>query len=355
MSLPAQTAAAIRTAIDNGVWRGLLPSERQLCEMFQVSRPTISTALHLLAQEGRVIIRQGRRNRLVPQVRHGSANQNRLVGLITSEPVSRLSLLPNQGISEMRTHLMKHGFVTQTLVCRARSPRVQRRKLAEFVRQNRVFCCVLISVRKEVQQWFVANSVPALVLGSCHPNIRLPSLDIDHRSVCRHAAGVFLRNGHRRMALVIPDANVAGDLASENGFREAIEQGPHKREARATVVRHNGTAGDITRKLDALFDSPDAPTALLVAKPQHVFIVIIYLLKRGLTVPDTISFIARDPEYYLEIADPPISHYKFEREAFINRLSRLMLRMVAHGRLNPEPNLMFPKFFAGGTVKSIRR
>lgn len=353
MSLPAQTAAAIRKAIDKGAWRDFLPSERQLCEMFQVSRPTISTALHLLAKDGRVEIRQGRRNRLLPQARTASANQNRLVGLVTSEPVARMAVVPNQGISEMRAHLMEHGFVTQTLVCQARSPRVQRRKLEEFVRQNRVFCCVLLSVRKEVQQWFVANSVPALVLGSCHPTVRLPSLDIDHRSVCRHAAGVFLSHGHRRMALVVPDANVAGDLASEHGFREAIEQGHHRREARATIVRHHGTAEDITRKLDALFDSPNAPTAMLVAKPQHVFIVIIYLLKRGLTVPDTVSFIARDPDYNLEIVSPPISHYKFGREAFINRLSRLMLRMVSHGHLKPEPNLIFPKFFAGGTVKSI--
>jgi LacI family transcriptional regulator len=352
-SLSAQAAASIAKAIDAGTWEEFLPSERRLCELFQISRPTIRTALHLLAKEGRIEIHQGRRNRLLAPTADTNRRQNRLVGLITHEPVAHMPLSSYQRISEMRSSLAEQGFATEILVCPPHSARTQRRKIEDFVRQNRVFCCVLLSVSQELQSWFSEHSVPALVLGSCHPDVTLPSLDVDYRSVCRHAAGIFLGKGHRRLALLVPNSAVAGDLASEAGFREAVAQRPASEDARAHIIRHNGTAQSISMKLDALFNSPQAPTALLVAKPQHVFIVIIYLLKRGLSVPDTVSFMARDYDHSFETVMPPIAHYGFGDESFYHRLSRLLLQMVSQGYLSPEPNLIFPKYNAGGTVKVL--
>jgi hypothetical protein len=112
-------------------------------------------------------------------------------------------------------------------------------------------------------------------------------LDVDYRAVCRHAAGIFLRQGHRHLALVVPDFGTAGDLASEESFKQAIEQ--HNDSARASVIRHNGTARSISSKLDALFESTQPPTALLVARTPYVFAVIMHLLNRGLGVPDPVS------------------------------------------------------------------
>jgi DNA-binding LacI/PurR family transcriptional regulator len=352
VSLPVQAANAIRQAIADGTWKESLPSERRLCEMLRVSRPTIRTALHLLAKDGLLAIHQGRRNRLLTAPRSGPERQSRLVGLIAPQPVSHLSLATYQGISEMCAHLTEQGFTTEILVCPPGSARVQQRRINEFVRQNRVFCCVLISVSKDLQQWFSENSVPALVLGSCHSQVKLPSLDFDYRSVCRHAAGILLGKGHRRLALVVPNSGVAGDLASEEGFNDATAS--HRADQTlGVIVRHNGTAAHISTKLDALFNSAHTPTALLVAKPQHVLIVIIYLLKRGLTMPDTVSLIARDYDQNFGVVSPPIAHYSPKEGAFAHRLSRLMLQMVNRGYLPPEPNLIFPKFLPGGTIRQL--
>ncbi len=62
---------------------------------------------------------------------------------------------------------------------------------------------------------------------------------------------------------------------------------------------------------------------------------------------------ARDYDYMFESVSPPISHYKFEEGTYAPRLSRLMLQMVGQGYLSPEPNLIFPAFVPGGTVKQI--
>jgi DNA-binding LacI/PurR family transcriptional regulator len=352
-SLSHLAADTIRRSILEATWTEFLPSERRLCEMLHVSRPTVRAALHQLAKERLIEIRQGRRNRVLVGSRSTAQSRRRLVGLITSEPVSQMAFVTFQGISELRANLAEQGIATEVLVCAPAGARAQRRKLEAFIQRHRIHCGVLLSVSKAIQLWFQQHEVPALVLGSCHPDVSLPSLDADYRSVCRHAAGIFLRRGHRRIALVLPDSGVAGDLVSEQGFREAIEQHKSLDAVRATVVRHNGTADHISMKLDALFSSAHAPTALLVAKNQHIFAVLIYLLKRGLTVPDTVSFIARDRDHVFATVSPPISHYTMDQNTYIRRLSRLTLQMVNQSHLKPEPNLIFPKYFAGGTVKQI--
>jgi len=339
--LSAQAADSLRKAIARRVWSEFLPSERRLCDLLQVSRPTIRTALGMLAKERVIEIQQGRRNRLLEPPAPSVPRQRRLVALVSHTPVSRLNLTAFLGINSMRAQLARHGFTTAEFVCVGRSPRVQRSRLEAFLRQNRVFCCVLLSVSREVQEWFAAHSIPSLVLGSCHPDVRLPSLDVDYRAVCRHAAGVFRRHGHRRLAFVVPDSGIAGDLASEDGFRAGAAG------AAATIVRHNGTRPHLAARLEALFATPRPPTALLVAKPAHTLTVLMHLLHHGIRIPGTVSLIARDhdPLYEHELA-----HYAFGDESFARRLSRLMVQMVSQGHLPAEPSLIFPRYVAGETV-----
>ena len=354
-TLSTQAAAAIRKAVEEGLWREHLPGERRLCEYFQVSRPTIRVALQELAREGLVEIRQGRRNRLIEQSRGAgrmSGKRSRLVGVIAPEPASHFSLTAHQLISELQVHLAENGFGMEILVCPPGGARARLRAVENFVRQNRVFCCLVVSASREVQQWFAQRSLPALVLGSCHEAVKLPSFDVDYRSVCRHAAGIFLGKGHRRLAVVVQDSGFAGDLASESGFCEGVDHHSGPGTARAVVIRHNGSASNLTAQLDALFNSERAPTALLVApRPWAAFTAIVHLLRRGFAVPDAVSVIARDQDPLFENVDPPIAHYRFEGNAFARRLSRLMLKLVSEGYLAPKPTLLIPEYFAGGTVK----
>lgn len=353
ISLADQAAAGIRKAIEEGAWADYLPSERRLCEIFQVSRPTIRSALRSLSKSGWFDIRQGRRTRLLPQHRRAAAAPSRLIGLIMQEDISHVTPSSYQLVSKMQALLAEHGFSVEILVCQAASPRAQRRKLESFLRQYRVACCVLLSVSTNLKRWFAERNFPALVLGSCDASVQLPSIDIDFRSICRHAAGVFLRHGHRRIALVLPNTHIGGDLASEQGFEEAVAQWnlTAKEPARALIVHHNGTAQNITSRLDALFNTPHAPTGILVVKPLYVYVVIIYLLQRGLSVPNTVSLIARDQDHVFEMVNPPITHYKYQSDVFVHRLIRLTLKLINQGSLKPEASLLFPDFVKGGTCK----
>lgn len=304
LSLSAHAADALRKAIADNVWSDFLPSERRLCDLLKVSRPTVRTALNALAQERVIEVRHGRRNRLLARSKTSPAPQSRLVVLVSHFPITQTTLTAYQGISEMRTHLAEHGFNTEVLVCPVRKASVQCRKLERFIQQS----CVLLSVSRDVQAWFARHSIPALVLGSCHADVKLPSLDVDYRAVCRHAAGVFRGKGHRRFAFIVPDSGAAGDLVSEEGFREGTVTRPGSPGVKAIVVRHPDSPSNLGPRLDALFASPTPPTALLVAKPAHTLAVVLHLLRRGIKVPDTVSLIARDHDPLFE---NELAHYSF--------------------------------------------
>jgi DNA-binding LacI/PurR family transcriptional regulator len=354
VSLSSQIASAIRKGIEDGLWEDYLPGERRLCELFQTSRPTVRTALHALAKDGWFEISHGRRSKLRRSRPLGKiADPKRSVGLIIHEPVSHLTATLAQGLNEIRLQLAAQGFTMEVYVCPARGVRAQKRGLEGFIRQHRVFCSVLVSASRTVQSWFSDRGIPALVLGSCHPAVKLPSLEVDYRAVCRHAAGIFLGKGHRNVALVIPDSGTAGDLASEEAFRAVVERSGQTG-ARATIVRHNGTANGLATRLDALFDSPTPPTGLLVARTQHVFGTMLHLLHRGLKVPDTVSLIARDADHLFESSDYPLSHYSFRRDAYIRLLGRSMLQLI-NDRPQPRPVLIVPRFLPGRTVRTFAR
>ncbi len=350
ISLTSQVFAYIRKRMETGEWQDYLPSERSLCDMLQVSRPTIRTALHQLGKEGLLDIKRGRRSRLSKASKPPRNFKTRVVGLISHEPISTMPPVSLRGISRMREYLVEQGFSTVSLVCQHHSAPAKLRSIETFLRQNNVLCCVLVSVNKEIQQWFARHAIPSLVLGSCHPSVNLPSFDVDYRSVCRHAAGVLLRKKHTHIALVLPNSGIAGELASEQGFHEAFKPHHGAGELNPVVVRHTGTARNITTRLDALFNSDRPPSALIVAKPWHVFAVIIYLLKHGLSVPEKVSLIARDQDLRFSFVEPAIAHYQFKSDMFERRLSRFIVKLISQGGLSREPQLIFPDYFEGGTV-----
>lgn len=350
--LSEQVAQSMKTLIDQGEWPQLLPSERHLSDQFHVSRPTIRAALRLLANQGFIQSQKGRR----PSVASQSAAPtpplpSRRVLIITHASPSQFSSTAYHGITEMQTHLAKHGWNCETFVCPTRGMRGQLLKLDQRIRQSGIACCILISVQKQIQQWFAARPLPTLVLGSCHASVSLPSFDIEYRSVCRHAAGVLLSKGHRRLAMIVPASQGPGDHASVVGFHEAIAS-HHGDPVSHHVIYHDDTPSHILTRLKALFASQEPPTGLIITRPKHVLLTMLHLLRQGCLIPENVSLISRDQDPLFNELSPRVAHYAFDPTLYTKRLARLILQLAHQKQLPLKPNLLFPKFDPGESVCS---
>ena len=210
LSLVRQTADILRAEIHKGTWKEWLPGERELTSSLQVSRNTVRAALKELAAVDLIEACHGAGYRILSSP-HPRPRTSHSVGLLA--PASLQTLRPHQAvwIDHLRAALIEKGLHLHLHqsgeTSRAQSPST----LQKLIGQRAYACWVLALCPKRIQRWFAQNNVPAVVAGSTLSEIDLPFVDLDHRSLCRHAAGLLLSFGHRRIAFLTRAPLYAGD------------------------------------------------------------------------------------------------------------------------------------------------
>lgn len=347
-SLVAQTVGVLRTEIGTGRWRQSLPGEHELCALLHVSRVTLRAALAQLQREGWLRAAQGRRREVVAprgQRSRIGGNDTRVV-LLTAEPLQNLPTFAVYWIDALREHLSDAGFHLEVHVSRSVYGARSRHALQELTQTIRPAAWVLYRSTLEMQRWFSAHAQPAVVTGSRHPGVELPSVDRDYRATCRHATGLFIAKGHRRLVLINPESGTGGELESEQGFLEAVAQTTVPG-VQGVVLRHDGSVTGICNRLDACFRKPEPPTALLVSRPAHVLTVVGHLLRRGLKLPQDVALISRDDDSFLEHVVPSVARYASNPSTFAQKLSKIVLAVAAGGVLTAADHRIMPHFVRG--------
>jgi DNA-binding LacI/PurR family transcriptional regulator len=349
-SLVSQTAAILREEIRKGEWREWLPGERALCEALQVSRNTLRAALLQLKRDGVIRSAHGAGNRIIsrPPRRAGTLRSHD-VALLSPEALERLRPSQTLWIDELRAMLSERG-------CRLHvfhGPQYYRANpaaaLEKLVAQHPHGCWVLALSNEPMQRWFERRGVPCVVSGSAYAGLNLPFRDLDHRALCRHAAGVMLGQGHRKVALLIPKSRRAGDLESEAGFVEGVRTSPHP-DAEVAVSYHDATVSGISQALRRLMEQKPPPTALLVANAYYYLTVIGRLAQTGWRIPQDVSVISRDEDPFLSFVVPTPARYVASHHTMARTLLRPVLELLEGGVVTHSAIRIMPDFIRGETL-----
>ncbi len=349
-SLVAQTAAYLKSEIARGVWAEWLPGERRLCASLQVSRNTLRAALDQLAAAGVIRPEHGLGSRIVrSRTTRRVVERPRTVCLLAAQPLEHLRPTQVLWIDELRALLIEHDCKLHLLhgqqYFRARPGAV----LDRLIRQHPHGCWILTRASEGTQRWFQDRGEPCVIAGSACAGVTLPFVDLDHQALCRHAAGVLLALGHRRMAFVTERTRRAGDAASEQGFIEGVRSSRHP-EAEALIVGHEPTTASVCATLQRLIDQPRPPTALLVANPYYYLTITSHLAQAGWRVPRDISVLSRDEDPFLSFLVPPPARYIIPPHVFARKLLRPVIELVETGAvLSPATSIM-PEFIRGTSI-----
>jgi LacI family transcriptional regulator len=350
ISLVSQTANILLQEIAAGTWHDWLPGERTLCEMLQVSRNTLRAALAQLKKDGGIKSSHGAGNQILAgHVRAKSRPKSHDVAVLTPEPLTHIRPSQTLWIDELRATLSERG-------CRLRvfhghqyfrtnpGPRLQ-----DLVQRSPHGCWILTLSNEKVQNWFAKSRVPCVVAGSIYPGIDLPFRDLDHRAMCRHAAGVLLGLGHRKIGLVTHRSRRAGDVASEEGFIEGMSRSPHP-DAEGIVLVHEETTASVCNLVRRLREQQNPPTALLVVNPNYYLTVTSRLAQIGARVPQDFSVISRDEDPFLSFVVPEPARYVVNPHVMAKALLRPVLELLQGEVVTQRANRIMPKFIRGGSI-----
>lgn len=354
-SLSIQVAQRLAAEIQKGTWGEWLPGERTLTQTLQTSRKTLRKALAQLHREGAIETQRGCGHKILAahRRRKAEAASDLSVGLITPETLEHLRPYTALWVDELRTLLFENGVrLTSFSGQRFFSSRPEK-ALARLVKQNPQSCWVLAHSNEHHQRWFYDRGIPCVVAGSAHSGLPLPSVDLDHFAVCRHAAGEMLRLGHRKVALLSKRSSRAGDLESERGFEEGVRTSRHP-DAESLIVRHDGTVDGAYRALNSLFNLATPPTAVLVAQSAFYLTTVAFLGERGLRVPGRVSLVSRDDDTFLAYLKPSPARYSCNPKTFAKRLL-LQVQLSFEGDTGGHTiHRIEPKFIAGGSLVAAR-
>lgn len=324
--LAVRAAEALRQAIKGGEWAGWLPGERSLSERLGVSRPTLRRALAELERQGWLSVSQGRRRRI--RLPGREAVVRRAVAMLTPTPLEDLPAQIILWIDLLKERLEAEGWQFEFHCDRACYSGRPDRALERRVIPTNAGAWLLLRTTRSAQHWFMKKGVPCVLSGTCHDGIDLPAVDVDLRAVCRHAAGLFLGRGHRRICLLTPRGGQAGDVASETGFTDAFSRG-HGESGGAIVERHDGTVCGVRRAIERLLKRRDRPTALIVARSAPALTALTHLQRLGCRVPGDIAMIARDDDHFLEHTSPELARYRYDPTLHARRLFRLLMERAS--------------------------
>lgn len=344
-SLVTQTAEVLRESIAAGQWPRWLPGELELTRRLRVSRVTLRAALAELEHEKLIRGGQGRRREVICQTPSRPVHAtSQTVALLSPAPLHQLPARTVFWMDELREHLAAAGWPLEIHESAAAYHRRPAHALEELATRIHPAGWVLYHSTPEMQQWFSENARSAVIAGSKHPGVALPSVDVDYAAGCRHAGGQFSAAGHSRLAIIRANTKLAGDLESIAAF----QSGASPAEVRCAV--HDGTVHGICISLGSLFAKAPHPTGLFVFQASHLLTVLGWLQRRGIRVPDDVSVACRDDEPFLEFVLPAPARYAVDAALFARKISRLVAGIVTGGPARPREHRMLPNFVRGETM-----
>lgn len=346
-SLAEQAAETLYKAIASGELSDPLPGEVQLSETLKVSRPTLRQAMAILVKKGVIVTSKGKRTRIVHRDTQSSAPLAS-VCFIVSASLRSATMTVSALLDSVKLELTAKGIAWDAIYESQLGSRQPESRLGEMVAGRPKTCYVLLNSSRRLQQWFARSGQPVLVMGSCHEGIDLPSIDLDYRAVGWHAAGQFVKQGHKNLLLVEPMDPAVGFVASEIALKEYLSgvEGARLQVLRAPPDEFLTAFGRILR-------GPDAPTAALACRVEMAISVLGCVQQFGKSIPMDFSLIARDDHPIFEVMAPEITRYRCNINAMARKAVRLMRWLLQGVTPRNKTTLIVPSFFAGQTLRAI--
>jgi GntR family transcriptional regulator, arabinose operon transcriptional repressor len=317
----------IAAHIDVGKWPvgDKLPSEKALCEMYEVSQITVRRALRELTQAGYVYSHHGLGwfvgNRASPAMPH------RDITLISPELDAVTAQLVPPLIAALRPEFaLRLAFLDG-------GPATSEEALRQAVAAGAAAVLLAVAgderhLQERYRHLLAGAGVPVALLWRAVPNVEAPTVILDEAGAMQRLTEYLLQLGHRRVAYVGADPSLAEGQRRYLGFANTIWE--HGQELPMEWV----FAGQLTDRPDGarfqrIFGGTDRPTAIACASDYHAAEAMSLLSQLEVKCPDDVAVVGLGDLAFAPLLPASLTSFRFDMVKMASATASMLRALVA--------------------------
>lgn len=351
--LTDQTAQCLQERIRLLKWQDGLPSEASLCREFQVSRVTLRRALDQLVHAGLIIPGgRGAHHRVNPNAELGPAppRTGNIIRVLAPFSFWKMGAVSHSILDALSQRISPAGLRVEFESRPRLFERDEPRELERLLSLPETLGWVLVFSTEAIQSWFARKNLPCVVAGRLHGEVKLSSVYPDHIAVARHAAGLLVSRGHRRIACLTAKRTSLGDRLAASTFADEV------RRLGAQVESHEYESDplSVSRIMNFVIGARPTPTACYLTCPEDAVRALCHTVHAGISVPDQMEFLVGFDDPILDYTVPSLAHYSFTGSMMGRKIGDLLLDQIENPRRPPTETAIMADFAPGGTLPSRR-
>ena len=330
------------TSINMGAFGAdeLLPSERELCEQYNVSRGTMRKVLRKMADNN--IITCLPRVGYFIETNKPKETVSGVIGLIYANPfrmgksskavgaLETLLALSNQSLMVGSSGLSADR--ENDCIRRFRGNNVQGLVITPAIEGNR---------SSELEQW-INNKKPVVLCGHAGRWLlpdqlteQCDQFDIDNKGGVEQGLNYLLSLGHKKIAFLSGEQFAFSERYA--AFKEYAETGKLKCRPEWMIEKTTKEREGVCQAFARLGKKGNLPTAIFCSNDDTAIMLIEVIRENGFRCPEDISVIGFDNESRLgEKALEELTTIDFSRDTDAQETFRLLRKQMTEGQKNPE-------------------
>ncbi len=225
-------------------------------------------------------------------------------------------------------------------------------RIRKMVKSVKADAWVVGAGSSEVLKWFSEQPAPAFALFGRMNGLPIAGTKPDKATPIADATRQLIALGHRRISLLAQTARRLPEPGpSERVFLKELESHGIQTSTYNLPDWDDSTEG-LNQALDALFKATP-PTALILDEAPLLIAAQLFLLNRGLRVPQDVSLISTDNDPHFSWCTPSIAHIQWDNRPVVRRVVKWAAN-ISRGKKDISQKLTPAEFIAGGTIGPAR-
>lgn len=352
--LHIQVAALLKERIRSGIWPEgtALPSEKELCNEFDVARGTIRQALQTLENEGFLLREQGRGTFVhLAEFNHDAMRSRRLAFVV---PYLRDSSIPTilvgfQQIAE------EAGF--SVIFNHVNNDQMQQERVILKLIDEHVAGVALYPVNSEnisLVERLNNTGFPIVLIDRYLRSLSTDYVMTDHFGGVIRGTHYLFDLGHRRVGFVTWSSPAVSMEHRVLGYRQALSERGVALDERLMCQVEGYPVIDLTG-LQRYLSGSDRPTAVVAANDQIAIGLYRAAASLSLRIPEDLSVLGFDNLDVSSHLDPPLTTMAQPFSAIGQAAANVLLRRVKGERSYFEQITLQPNLIVRDSCRALER